>query len=275
MTVQPGSRTPAFDLVCLSPHYDDAVFSCGGLLHRAARAGRRALAVTICAAPPPDGAVSPYAARLHARWGGDDAAAAAMVARRRAEDEAALGELGVATAHLDFQDAIYRRDPVSGAWLYQGHEGIFGPLAAAEGPIVEALATRLRVLAGVGRATRRLAPLSVGGHVDHRLARLAAEQAWGETGLRYYEDFPYAAEAGAVAAHFGGEGSWRGRRVALDEADLAAKIAAVACYRSQISTFWEDHAAMAATVRAFAASRGHHGQPAERLWRRAGTTHPA
>ena len=97
----------------------------------------------------------------------------------------------------------------------------------------------------------------------------------GRTALRYYEDFPYAAEVGAVAAHVDGEGSWRGRRVALDEADLAAKVKAVACYRSQISTFWVDRAAMTAAVRAFAASRGRHGRPAERLWRRARTTQPA
>ena len=160
MTVHPGRRTPAFDLVCLSPHFDDAVFSCGGLLHRAARAGRRALAVTVCAAPPPDGEVSPYAARLHARWGADEAAAAEMVARRRAEDEAALGELGVATVYLDLPDAIYRRDPASGFWLYEGHAGIFGSLAEAEEPLVDALAARLTIIAGVGRATRRLAPLA-------------------------------------------------------------------------------------------------------------------
>jgi LmbE family N-acetylglucosaminyl deacetylase len=275
MTVCPGRRTRAFDLICLSPHYDDAVFSCGGLLHRAARSGRRALAVTVCAAPPPDGEVSPYVARLHARWGADDAAAATMVARRRAEDEAALAGLGVATVYLDLPDAIYRRDPGSGAWLYTGHDGIFGPPAEAEAPVVEALATRLAGLAGVIRTTRRLVPLAVGGHVDHQLVRRAAERAWGETAVRYYEDFPYAAEPGAVVAVVGGDRSWRGRRVTLDEADVAAKVAAVACYASQIGTFWEDYRSMEAAVRGFGASGGRGGQVAERLWRRAGTANHA
>lgn len=292
MTECPGRRTRAFDLICLSPHYDDAVFSCGGLLHRAARAGRRVLAVTICAAPPPGGELSPYAARLHARWVADGAAAAAamvarpdpdsaaaaaatMVARRRAEDGPALAGLGVATVYLDLPDAIYRRDPGSGAWLYTGHDGIFGPPAEAEAPVVEALATRLAGLAGVIRTTRRLVPLAVGGHVDHQLVRRAAERAWGETAVRYYEDFPYAAEPGAVVAVVGGDRSWRGRRVTLDEADLAAKVAAVACYASQIGTFWEDYRSMEAAVRGFGASGGRGGQVAERLWRRVGTANHA
>jgi LmbE family N-acetylglucosaminyl deacetylase len=269
-------RARAYDIVCLSPHFDDAVLSCGGLLHRAVRTGHRALAVTICAAPPPADELSPYATRLHARWGADSAASsAAMVARRRSEDEAALARLGVAAVYLDLPDAIYRRDPTSGDWLYAGHAGIFGPVARAEAPLTEALGSRLVSLPGVGRRTVCLAPLAAGGHVDHRLVRRAAESAWGVGVLRYYEDYPYAAEPGAVGAALGPDDAWRGRRRSLDAADVDAKLAAVACYASQISTFWADRADMEAAVRAFATSVGRGGRPAERLWRRGPTPGPA
>jgi LmbE family N-acetylglucosaminyl deacetylase len=263
------TRTP-FDVVCLSPHYDDAVLSCGGMLHRAASAGRRVLVVTVCAAPPPAGDLSPYAERLHRRWGATDrAAASAMVARRRTEDAAALSLLGAETVLLDLTDAIYRRDPATGDWLYVGHDGIFGPLASVETPVVDALAGALAALDGVARRSRIVAPLAVGGHVDHQLVRRAAEACWGDDPLRYYEDYPYAERDTAVRAVVD-DRTWRFRRQGLDDADVAAKVAAVGAYASQISTFWTDRAAMETAVRAFAASRGRAGRAAERIWRRVG-----
>ena len=70
--------------------------------------------------------------------------------------------------------------------------------------------------ARVRRGERVLvATLGAGGHVDHRLVRLAAEAVHG-AGLLYYEDYPYAAKwravrrrAKAVSGHvFGGALCW-------------------------------------------------------------------
>ncbi len=101
--------------------------------------------------------------------------------------------------------------------------------------------------------------------MDHRLVRQAAER----TGrpLVYYEDYPYAGEAGKVEEALG-EGDWEPEVVPLDEAALEAKIAAARCYRSQITSFWADEADMAAHFRAYAAVVGG-GNPAERYWNRA------
>ena len=41
----------------------------------------------------------------------------------------------------------------------------------------------------------------------------------------------------------------REKQIKLDEADLAAKINAIACYGSQISTFWDGVGAMALDLR--------------------------
>jgi LmbE family N-acetylglucosaminyl deacetylase len=81
-----------------------------------------------------------------------------------------------------------------------------------------------------------------------------------------YEDYPYAEDPREVAKALG-EKRWRPETVWLTEEALAAKTAAVACYRSQISTFWPDAGRMAAAVRAFAERVGR-GKPAERYWLR-------
>ena len=45
--------TDFYPHVYLSPHLDDAVLSCGGLIHRQVVAGQRPLVVTIFAGTPP------------------------------------------------------------------------------------------------------------------------------------------------------------------------------------------------------------------------------
>ncbi len=263
---------PVHTLV-LSPHYDDAVFSCGGLIARLTAAGRQVLVATVCAAPPA-ARLSPYAASLHRRWGAssgaEPASAEAMIAHRRAEDEAALARIGATGAYLDLPDCIYRTDP-GGDWLYQGDEAIFGPVASADAPAATRIAAAMAELPVVRPDTRVLAPLAVGNHVDHQLVRAAAERFATSRGLRlgYYEDMPYAAAEGAVAAVLGDEAGWRPRLHSLGADHLSAKIAAMAEYASQIGSFWPDEAIMAGEVRSLAYRRSGGRRPAERLWERA------
>jgi LmbE family N-acetylglucosaminyl deacetylase len=82
----------------LSPHLDDAVFSCGDLI----ASSREALVATVCAGMPPSAdtltewdAVCGFGSARHA------------IAARREEDRAALSALGAAPEWLDFCDAQY------------------------------------------------------------------------------------------------------------------------------------------------------------------------
>ena len=57
------------DALYISPHFDDAVFSCGSQIYDRIQRGERVVVVTVCAAPPPAlSELSPFAAGLHARW---------------------------------------------------------------------------------------------------------------------------------------------------------------------------------------------------------------
>ena len=96
--------------VFLSPHLDDVVLSCGGLIYQLAQAGWVAQMITIFAGDPPPGRLTPFAHSLHDRWAAEPAA-------RRDEDVYALRMLGAEAIHWPYPDAVYRRDPVTGtAW---------------------------------------------------------------------------------------------------------------------------------------------------------------
>ena len=245
--------------IYLSPHLDDAVLSCGGVIHHQTQAGERVVVVTVCAGDPPPGPLSGYALEHHQRWEtpGD------AVAARRAEDLTALKILGAEAIHLAIPDCLYRTDPASGQHLYPTREALFGDVHPAEAALAQDIA---RDIAGVLRGAqphRLYVPLGLGNHVDHQLARRAAELA-GDV-FAYFEDYPYAAqEAGSAAMALGR--ALTPEVVPLMEADLAAKVAAIAAHTSQISTFWGGLAEMEAAVRQFAERTGG-GRLAERLWR--------
>ena len=235
-------RVPRYDHAYVEPHFDDVALSCGGLVKLQSGRGERVLVVTLFAGNPgAEAAVTEFAAGQHSRWGGH----ADPIAERRAEQRAALALLGAEWRPLEHLDAIYRGDQ------YLSDDDLFGPVKPGDAELVERIAVEL----GEVEAATWYAPLGVGNHVDHQLALAAARAAGIEP--RLYEDFPYVAKqpAAPVAARLGA-------RVELEvdaRGVLDIKVAAIACYRSQIPTLFGDAAAMEAAVRAW---------PTERYWRR-------
>ena len=243
-----------YEWIYLSPHLDDVALSCGGQIFLAAQRGEQCLIVTITAGEPV-APVSDYAASLHARWEVHDA-----VAARRQEDVAASAILGADVLHWDVPDCIYRVDR-HGKPYYVSDADIFGPVAVEELPLVGTLAAQMRALPA---ARQVVAPLCVGNHVDHHLTRLAAEAAFGAEKLLYYEDYPYAQQTGKLAEVIDPSNSeWASEVVVLDAEALCAKYAAVAAFRSQLSTFFRDQADLEAQIGGYSAAVG-----GERRWRR-------
>jgi LmbE family N-acetylglucosaminyl deacetylase len=252
-------------VVYLSPHFDDVALSCGGAVHLDARAGAAPLVVTVCAAAPADGAeLSDFCREIHAAMGvGADA-----VSIRRAEDRAAMQALGARAAWLDVGDAIYRRDPCGGAWLYADDAGLIGPLAEADQPLVAHVLRQLQALPGVDAQARFRAPLAVGRHVDHMLVHrvgLALRRLGHE--VLFYEDFPYVEPgftwrpgalhprplAEAIAALDG-----RPARVhvrTLDAEALEARVRAIRAYESQWPWMFDSAQDLAARVQRQVRSR--------------------
>ena len=124
--------------------------------------------------------------------------------------------------------------------------------------MVEALGSRLDDLP---RSEQVVCPLAVGGHVDHRLVRLAAEREI--EGLLYYEDVPYAEKRGALRRALGNTEAWENRTVELEESDLEAKIEACAAYRSQLAGLYKSADRMGKKMRRRDRKLG-----GERMWKR-------
>ncbi len=252
--------------VYLSPHLDDAVLSCGGRIHRQARAGKPALVVTLFSGrPAADTKLSAFAQLQHMRWGSSDN----VVAVRWAEDRAALTVLGADYVRLNYLDCIYRGRERGDQpdWYYASEEALLGPVHPAEQGLPCDLATALSELIPPGDDVTLYAPLTVGNHVDHQLAYAAAlilrAQGWC---LQFYEDYPYVEKEGALSAALAARGAkdWQPVVTPLDEDNLAAKIEAIACYDSQLGVLFGGAELMADRVRGYVAQTG-----GERLWQSA------
>ncbi len=249
----------------LSPHFDDAVLSCAGLIYRQVQAGDSALVLTVFAGAPPAGARSASAEPLAEQSQTPEA----YVAARQAEDGVAVESLGASWLHWEYPDCIYRLAPDGDAILYADEAAIFGEVHPAErAAFAGELALRLQALCDELRPATVCAPLTVGHHVDHQLvqwaARLLTSRGWE---LRFYEDYTYVEVPGSLEATLATLGGpWPAELVPLTAEALAAKVEAIACYKSQIAGLFGDEAALRERVKSYAHSLASDG-PAERYWR--------
>lgn len=232
----------------LSPHLDDAVLSCGGFIHTLVQGGDTVVVLTITAGDPPDPFPdTPLVRSLHARW----EAGEHPVAVRRLEDITSLQVLGAQAIHAHHLDCVYRTHG-EGA-LYPVESSIFeslhpnDPLPATLEDEIPASLTRFPGLQAL------IAPLGVGHHVDHQITRdwaLSIKRHAPQLALRFYEEYPYTRDRSAIQHALDLLPGINLRPVVqiLSVANMEAKIRAIACHRSQISTFWENEEGMGQDV---------------------------
>lgn len=252
----PAAKTPTH--IYLSPHLDDAVLSCGGRIWTQAQAGEGVVVITIFGGTPgPDASLSSFAREVEAHWGQEES-----MERRRSEDLRALALLGAEPVHWPYVDCIYRSTP-DGRFPYADEATLWGEIDPSDAAMADEVKNRIDRLA-IAPAGECYVPIAIGRHIDHRIVRKAAEGS--RHPLVYYEDFPYARDPQAVRAALKPH-RWEPELIPLSEQALQAKEAAIACYASQMSTFWTSPEEMAASVRTFAEQTGS-GTPVERYWRR-------
>jgi LmbE family N-acetylglucosaminyl deacetylase len=253
-----GAASPPW--LVLSPHLDDAALSLGGAIHQLVRAGEEVVVLTVFTGDEPLPPASPFAAAMLRGW---RFPAGQAMAGRRDEDRAACASLGSGLVHLPLLEAIHRRDPATGAALYPDVGSLFGEVAPSDDAVQALAAVLATELSRRPPGTRLLAPLGVGGHVDHHIVRAAADGLRG-VAVRYYEEYPYCRAGGvAVEPALGDLALWRHDVVALTLGDLDAKAEAIAAYRSQVPHLFRSGSELRREVREQARRVG-----GERLWRR-------
>lgn len=230
--------------IYLSPHLDDVVLSCGGLIFEQVRAGRKVEIWTLTAGIPDPQNMPEFGRVLNARWGID----LEMLHTRREEDRAACKVLGAKCVHLDWLDCIYRWRQDGEALIHDDDE-LFETEPEAE------LAAEITAYLQdhVPSSARLISPLGIGNHVDHRLVVRAVAQS-GLGGL-YYADYPY------VSYHFEWSERLESREfrripAVLGEEAVTAWQDAILCNRSQLSTFWGNDGEARLAIANYAAGGG-------------------
>lgn len=245
-----------YDIVCLSPHLDDAALSCAGELLAARHAGLRTLVITVCTSIPPVSATySDLAVEFHREWGLDEAQA---VTTRLGEDGRAMAILGVDDVWLNLDDAIYRMPN-----HYNSRETLFA-MPHDSDTLAEQLTHILRELMPVLGQARWLIPAGVGMHVDHLNVYAAACAVLAPATISLYEEVPYALTPEWI--------NQRQQMLAINVYDvpigpyIAAKIAAIGCYASQMDALFGDGTTMPAQISDYHRQLGN-GTPSERRYR--------
>jgi len=225
--------------IYISPHLDDAILSCGGLIWELTRAGTQVEICTVCAGDPPEGPLSPFAEVLHAEWG----TGVETTSLRREEDKAACRAVGARYRHLSIPDCIYR-SAQDGTWLYNPNT-LMGEIHPADLPLVETVRTFLA--ASLKPEDCLVCPLTVGGHADHRLTRAAAE-GLGRP-LRYYSDIPYLLDNASALEMF--TSGMQAEVRLVSEAGLRAWQEGITAYASQIGMLFENPEKMRVMIQSY------------------------
>ena len=233
--------------IYLSPHPDDAALSCGGLIWEQIQAGAQVSIWTICAGDPPDVPLSPFAERLHQRWQIGRGAAL----ERRQEDVRSCQRLGASFQHFSLPDCIYRQSSDRQEYLYDSENAIFSPIHPDEAALIASLSEE--IAAQLPAWASLVSPMALGGHIDHRLTRAAAERLG--RSLWYYPDYPYVLKSEQEIHQLYQEG-WESVVFPVSPSGLAAWQDSIAAHTSQISTFWPNLEAMQAAIKAYAGQNG-------------------
>lgn len=201
-------------LLAISPHLDDAVFSAGATIARASRRGWRTIVATVFTG----NVAQPSGFALGCQLDKGVPPEIDYMAIRRAEDAAACVLVGAEAIHLPFLEAPHRG--------YENPQALFGDARAddeARAPVLEAIAALFLEI----RPDHVLAPLGLGGHVDHLIVRDAVRATVPGATLHLWEDWPY-----VERLDFGDR--QKARLLPTNAIVQAAKLSACAAYKTQL-----------------------------------------
>lgn len=165
----PGSRPkPHYRAVFISPHLDDAVFSCGGTIAKLVEEG------------------PVLVLNLFTRYLSEVKVRGVVLGDERYKEEAnAARFLGFESRNLGELDVSFRRD------AYRQLGNIFRPPVAQDLDWLPTLREKVFAVLAELDYQQLYVPLGIGWHVDHVLTHLLFES-WAEReNLLYYEDAPY------------------------------------------------------------------------------------
>lgn len=161
-------RHTRYRAVIISPHLDDAVFSCGGAIANMVQQG------------------PVLVLNIFTRYLSDVKIRGVVLGEQRYQEEADAAEfLGYESINLGELDVSFRRE------AYKQLGNIFRPPVAEDVLWLPALRARIFAILEPLEYEQLFVPLGIGWHVDHMLTYQVFEPWVGTKPLVYYEDAPY------------------------------------------------------------------------------------
>jgi LmbE family N-acetylglucosaminyl deacetylase len=169
-------RSAQYDAIYVSPHMDDAVYSCGGQIALQRDADKRVLLVTVFG----HGERPEHAPGVFRDY-----------TQRKREEQAASALLDVDHLWLNLPDLLARPTRPTELVRFVVPFMTLGPTPESEQLTATLQALFTRLLAPAGHV---YAPLGIGAHPDHRIVFEATRGLLAQAGLphSFYEDVPYA-----------------------------------------------------------------------------------
>lgn len=231
--------------IYFSPHLDDAVFSCGGIIAQQVCQGKSIEVWSFFTADPPQMNLTPFAKILHKRWG----KSSNPYQVRRREDMDACALLSVNYRHFGFLDCIYRRYPANNTPVVKKTADLFQPIREKETELLGVITQTLRQYLHPEDVI--ILPLGVGSHIDHLLVKNLAYNL--ENERLYFPDYPYASKVKSTSDLALTQGA-NEHHYLLTSAELKLWQESAGCYQSQVSSFWKSTEEMKADIARYAFS---------------------
>lgn len=205
----------------ISPHYDDAIGSCGGKIYLDFLAQQNPNIITIFAevkAP-----FSDYANDLHEYWRITN-----PFIERKQENINACRVISAQEKSLKYLDAIYRND--NGEYLYPQDGDIFKKMHNNDTKLYLDILNDLKSI--ITKSDLLYFPLGVGNHVDHIITNMVGNKLKEEGyNVVYYVDFSY---EGSIPTKY-----IQKETIILDDEIIKQKSLAMREYKSQVEMLFE------------------------------------
>lgn len=210
-------------ILYISPHYDDAVGSCGARMSRDRIENEVSLITVFSEVKKP---FSGYANMLHEYWNLKN-----PLTDRKIENISVCKFLKINNIMLGFFDAIYRT--FNNEYIYPNQEAIFSKVSPLDSKLVEKI--KSRILSYITKEDLLYFPLGVGSHVDHIIVSEVGKILKSENyKVRFYLDFYYTGVLPEMCE------SLNQVKIKFESNFVNDKIDAVKLYKSQVQMLYGD-----------------------------------
>lgn len=212
----------------ISPHYDDAVGSCGARMSRDKMENEVNLITVFSEVKKP---FSEYANMLHAYWNLKN-----PLSDRKNENINVCKFLKINNIMLGFFDSIYRT--FNNEYIYPSQESIFSKVSPLDSELIENI--KIAILRYITKEDLIFFPLGVGSHVDHIIVSEVGKILKSENyKVSFYLDFYYTGMLPEMCE------SLDEVKIKFDSNFVNDKINAVKLYKSQVHMLYGDESKIA------------------------------